>query len=77
MQKYYGRELTQCTLQNVVSSTTKEWEVLKDGKEWTNGLHTESECLEEIKRSEVDGHIGKWSYREFINTVSVRKVVEI
>ncbi len=77
MQKYYGKELKQCTLQNVVGSTTKDWEVLKDNEAWTNGLSSEQECIDEIKDSKARGNNGKWSYREFVSTLSVGKIVEL
>ena len=76
MQKYYGKELKQCTLQNVVGSTTKDWEVLLDGEAFTNGLHSEQECLNEIEGAQGK-YKGKWSYREFVQTLSVGKVVEM
>jgi len=66
-----------CVLYGVVGSTTKDWEVLKDGETWTNGLSSEQECLDEIKDSKARGNDGKWSYREFVSTLSVGKIVEL
>ena len=64
------------TLQNVISTETSEWEVLKDGEVWTNGIKSEQECLEEIEYSKSNGANGKWSYREYLATISIGKTVE-
>lgn len=65
------------TLQNVISTKTEEWEVLKDGVVWTNGIKSEQECLEEIEYLKAIGNVGKWSYREYIVTTSIGKTVEL
>lgn len=65
------------TLRNVVSTETLEWEVLKDGETWTNGIKSEQACFEEIEYSKSIGANGKWSYREYIVTTSIGKTVEL
>ena len=65
------------TLHNVVSTENKDWEVLKDGEVWTDGIKSEQECLDEIEYSKLNGANGKWSYREYIVTVSIGKTVEL
>ena len=65
------------TLHNVVSTETIDWEVLKDGEVWTNGIKSEQECFEEIEYSKSNGANGKWSYREYIVTTSIGKTVEL
>ena len=64
------------TLKNVISTETSEWEVLKDGEVWTNMVKSEQNCLEEIEFSKSIGVIGKWSYREYLTTISIGRTVE-
>lgn len=64
-------------LRNVVSTETRDWEILKDGEVWTNGIKSEQKCFEEIEYSKSNGNNGKWSYREYIVTISIGKTVEL
>lgn len=64
-------------LRNVVSTKSEEWEILKDGEVWTNGIKSEQKCFEEIAYLKANGVNGKWSYREYLTTISIGKTVEL
>lgn len=61
----------------IIESYTKEWEVLLNGKLFTNGLKDETACLREIYHARMNGYSGRWSYRELIINISIGKTFKL
>ena len=53
-------------MKRFISEEIESFEVLKDGKTWTNAIATEPEAIEEITTAQKAGYRGKFTYRGII-----------
>jgi len=55
----------------------KDWEVLKNGAVWDNGIESESECIYYINNEKKTDKDGKFSYRPVISIMVTGNEINI